>query len=436
MKSQSSGCIGLLAVICRLTSFDGRLFAVLLFAGLLLVAGCKKQQAAPQPAGAEVTVMTVSQQDTPVDFEFTAQTQSSREVEIRARIDGFLDKRTYIEGQMVQTGQTLFLMDRKPFEAALQTAKGELALQQARLTVARANLARVRPLAKYNALSQKDLDDAIGNDQQAGAAVVSAQGKVQTAELNLSYTVIKSPLRGLSSFARQQDGSYVTATGSGLLTYVYQVDPMWVNFSVSENELLQYRNEVARKQLRFPPNNDFTVTLILADGSIYPEQGHIDFTNPAFSSSTGTFLVRASFGNPDGTLRPNQFVRARVSGAIRPNAVLVPQRAVLQGSKSHYVWTVDKDSKAHQQVVEVGEWHGDNWFIQEGLRAGDRVVVDGAVRVVGDAPVKIIGTVGAKPAAASAADASTSPAVKQPATPERTALREGGTGAQRGGPSR
>ncbi|MFL9920960.1 efflux RND transporter periplasmic adaptor subunit [Paraburkholderia fungorum] len=373
---------------------------VLAVLALCLVA-CHKAPTLPTAGPIEVTVMPVKPADTPVDFEFTAQTQSSREVEIRARVDGFLDKRLYTEGQMVHTGQTLFQMDAKPFEAALQTAKGQLAQQQARLTVTKANLARVIPLAAQNALSQKDLDDATGNEKQAVAAVIAAQGQVQTAQLNLSYTTIKSPLNGLSSFARQQDGSYVTASATGLLTYIYQLDPMWVNFSISENELLRYREEIGNGHLKFPPNDDFEVTVILADGTEFPNHGHISFRNPAFSTETGTFLVRASFANADGSLRPGQFVKARVSGATRPNAILVPQRAVLQGAKSHFVWVVDNDSKAHQRVVEVGEWHGDDWFITDGLKPGERVVVDGAIRVVADTPLKIA----AAPAAPAALNA-------------------------------
>ncbi|VWC69374.1 RND family acriflavine resistance protein A [Burkholderia lata] len=361
-----------------------------LIVALVVCAGCKKPAGAPALGAPQVTVVTVAQRDTPVDFEFTAQTQSSHEVEIRARVDGFLDKRTYVEGQMVKAGETLFLMDHKPFEATLQTAKGQLAQQQARLNVAKENLARVRPLAAQNALSKKDLDDAVGNAQQAEAAVIAAQGQVQTAQLNLGYTTIKSPITGLSSFARQQDGSYVTATANGLLTYVYQLDPMWVNFSISENELLKYRDEISRGKLRFPQSDEFVVTLVLADGSEFPERGRINFANPAFSTETGTFLVRAVFENPKGTLRPGQFVRARVSGATRPAAVLVPQRAVLQGARSHFVWVVDNASKAHQRVVEVGEWHGDDWFITDGLKAGERVVVDGAIRVAPDTPLSIV----------------------------------------------
>lgn len=369
---------------------QGGLALTLFVAVLALVAGCGKKEVVQAPPAPEVTVMTVTPRDTPVQFEFTAQTESSREVQIRARVDGFLDRRTYVEGALVKTGQTMFLMDPKPFEAALQTAKGQLAQQQARYQVAKANLARVQPLVAQNALSKKDLDDAVGAEAQAAAAVLAAKGEVDTAQLNLSYTTIKSPLTGLSSFARQQDGSYVTATQSGLLTTVYQLDPIWVNFSVSENEMLRYRDQIANGHLRFPSDNDFTVSLVLADGSTYSEHGSINFANPAFSTETGTFLVRAVFDNPKAVLRPGQFVRARVAGAIRPNAILVPQRAVLQGSKSHFLWVVDDESKAHQRVVEVGEWQGDNWFITDGLKAGERIVVDGAIRVTAGTPLKIV----------------------------------------------
>ncbi|QSN63594.1 efflux RND transporter periplasmic adaptor subunit [Caballeronia sp. M1242] len=372
---------------------------------LLALAACNKPPPeAPRPA-VDVTVVTVTSKSTPVDFEFTAQTQSSREVEIRARVDGFLEKRMYTEGALVEAGQVMFLMDKRPFEAALQTAKGALAQQQARLYVTKQNLARVVPLAAMNALSKKDLDDATGNEKQAEAAVIAAQGEVQTAQLNLSYTTIRSPLKGLSSFARVQEGSYVTPTQSGLLTYIYQLDPMWVNFSISENELLRWREEISKNELHFPPGNKFDVTVIQADGSVYPQTGHIDFTNPAFSTETGTFLVRAVFANPRGTLRPGQFVKARVAGAVRPNAILVPQRAILQGAKSHFVWVLDDQSKPRQRVVEVGEWHGDDWFVTSGLKAGERVIVDGAVRVGADSQVRVVSapTPGAAPATAPAA---------------------------------
>ncbi|MDY7564623.1 efflux RND transporter periplasmic adaptor subunit [Pseudomonas sp. RTC3] len=334
--------------------------------------------------------MTVTARDTPVVFEFVAQTQSSREVEIRARVAGFLEKRLYTEGQLVKAGQVLFQMDRRPFEAALLSAQGQLAQQQARWEVAKATLARVRPLAQQNAVSKMDLDNAVGNERQTQAAVLAAQGQVRTEQLNLGYTTIASPLTGLSSFAKKQEGSYVTPGESGLLTSVSQMDPIYVNFSLSENETLKHRSEIAAGQLKFPPNSNFEVEVVLADGSIVPDRGRLDFAAPSFSPETGTFLVRAVVANPKGMLRPGQFVRALAIGASRPNAILVPQRAVLEGARSHYVWVLNGEGKPEQRVVEVGDWHDADWFITQGLRVGERIVVDGALRVAPGAPLNIV----------------------------------------------
>lgn len=365
-----------------------RLHGLMLVCTVLGLAGCGQNDVAPPPRVVDVTAVTVVAKDTPVVFEFVGQTQSSREVEIRARVDGFLERRVYTEGNLVQAGQTLFLMDKKPFEATLQQARGELAQQQAKLQVAQANLARVKPLADQNAVSKKDLDDAIGNEQTARAAVLSAQGNLRQAELNLGYASIQSPLTGLSSFAKVQDGAYVNAQNN-LLTTVAQLDPMWVNFSISENESLRYREQVARNQLRMPANNEFEIEIILANGTAFPNKGRISFTDPSFSRETGTFLVRATLENKKRVLRPGQFVRVHALGAVRPNAILVPQRAVQQGSKSHFVWVVSKDGKAEQRVVDVGEWSGDDWVINQGLRVGEQVVVDGAIRVAPGAALKV-----------------------------------------------
>jgi membrane fusion protein (multidrug efflux system) len=378
------------SVSARIQGHAGRCGIMLIGLIPALLFGCGEKQK-PQPkATTEVTAITVSAKDTPIALEFVAQTQSSREVEIRARVEGFLDKQLYTEGQLVHAGQVLFQIDPKPFEAALASAKGQLELQKARLVVAKQNLARVRPLAADNAVSKKDLDDAIGNEKQAEAAVYAAEGEVKVAKLNLSYTTITSPLTGLSGYARKQEGSYVTPGDSGLLTYVSQMDPMWVNFSVSENELLKYRTELKNGQLKFPPNNEFEVEVVLGDGTVVPNRGHVNFIAPTFSKETGTFLIRTEIANPKGILRPGQFVRARVLGAVRPHAILVPQRAVLQGAKSHYVWVIDKDGKARERVVDVGDWHGDDWFVDQGLNPGERIVVDGAIRVAAGIPLKIV----------------------------------------------
>jgi membrane fusion protein (multidrug efflux system) len=166
---------------------------------------------------------------------------------------------------------------------------------------------------------------------------------------------------------------------------------------MSENELLKLRDETEKDRLRFPPNGEFDVEVVLADGSVFPNHGRINFIDPSFNKETGTFLIRTVVANPEGKLRPGQFVRARVKGAWRPNAILVPRRAVLQGPKSHYVWVIDKEDKAQERVVDVGDWLGDDWFINQGLQPGERIVVDGAVRVSPNVPLKIAGQRPASP---------------------------------------
>jgi membrane fusion protein (multidrug efflux system) len=400
----------------------------LLMCGVALISGCSKESAPPARPAVDVTAVTIEPRDAPVVYEFVGQTQSSREVEIRARVDGFLERRVYLEGSLVRAGEKLFLMDSKPFEASLQQARGELAQQQARLQVAEANLARVKPLAEQNAVSKKDLDDAVGNEKSTRAAVLAAEGSVRQAELNLSYATITSPLTGLSSFAKIQDGAYINASNS-LLTYVAQLDPMWVNFSVSENEHLRLRDSVSKGQIKLPPNQNFDVEVVLADGSVFQNRGKISFADPSFSKETGTFLVRATFANPKGTLKPGQFVRVHVRGATRPNAILVPQRAVQQGAKSHFVWAVGKDGKAEQRVVETGEWSGDDWVISQGLRGGEQVVVDGAIRVAQGAQLKVTPY-----KASEGATAAPAKAAAEPTAGERARL--GNKGKPEAAPSR
>ncbi len=353
-----------------------------------LLAGCGKPEA-PPPAPPEVTVMKVEAKDSPVTFQFVGITESSQQVEVRARVDGFLDDRLYTEGSVVEKGEVMFRMDAKPFEAQLDAARAALAEQEARLWTARADLKRVKPLAKANAVSLKELDDSQGRVNAAAAAVEMAKADVETAELNLGYTTIYAPVTGASSFARIQNGAYVDQQNS-LLTYVAQLDPIWVDFSISEDELLSLRSQRKKGQLQLPGDGMLDIELVMADGSVYPETGKIFFRDANYSTETGTFLLRATFANPDQELRPGQFVRVRVKGMIRPDAILVPQQAVLQGAQGFFVWIVDSEGKAQTRNVEVGDWQGDNWFISKGLSNGDRLITDGIVRLAKGTPVKIV----------------------------------------------
>lgn len=344
----------------------------------LLAGGCKKQEKAAAAPPPTVVAAAVVAKDTPVDFEYVAQTQSSQQVNIQARVNGFLERRVYTEGTIVKAGQLLFLMDKKPFQAQVDAAAAALARQKAAMETARLNLERTKPLTEKHALSQKDLDDATGSYQSAAAAVEQAKANLETARLNLSYCTIKSPVTGITAAALQQNGAYLNPMNSQLTT-VAVLSPMWVNFSLSENELKRYRDQVAKGQIKAPPNHNYEVEVVLVDGSIFSHTGRITFAAPSYDEKTGTFFLRASVKNPKGILRPNQYVRARVKGAIRPNSIMVPQRAVQQGAKGHFVWVVNKEDKAESRPVVVGDLSGDNWFISEGLRPGERVVLDGGV---------------------------------------------------------
>jgi membrane fusion protein (multidrug efflux system) len=362
-----------------------RVWAVLSLAAALTACNRKPPALPPAPPQA-VTTVTVAAHDVPVNAEFVAQTQSSQAVNIQARVSGFLDKRVYTEGAVVKAGQVLFRMDPKPFQAQVDAAKAALQRNQAALQVAQANLARTKPLAEQNALSQKDLDDATGQAEQSAAAVAQAKAQLEEAELNLSYTTITSPVDGVSSFAAVAEGTYVSPQNAQLTT-VSVLTPMWVNFSLSENVMERIRHDASSGRLKMPPTNAFDAEIELVDGSIFPYTGRITFADPSYNSQTGTFLIRVSVPNPQGVLRPNQYVRVHLKGAVRPNAILVPQRAVQQSAKGHFVWLLGKDGKAAMRPVDVGDWNGDDWFVDQGLESGDTVIVDGTLRLTPGAEV-------------------------------------------------
>jgi len=372
-------------MFCAVAS--GRSIAWLAAAAAVLVAGCTKEAPPPQRLPPEVTVITVAPQNIAYTPSFVAQTESSRQVNIVARVSGYLDKIAYQEGEVVKEGQLLFQLDPKPFQAQLDAARGELQSQQARFTTADANLRRVKPLAQQNALPQSDLDRAQGEFDGAKAAVYSAQAKVTEAQLNLGYTTIRSPVTGLASRSLQRQGAFVNAMAeSANLTYVAAIDPVWVTFSVSQNLAAKWRDEKAKNLVIEPKNRDFEVEIVLSDNTRYPYTGKINFADPSFSQDTGSFLP-----NPKKELRPGMFVTAYVKGATRPNAIVVPQLAVQQGSNGQLVYVVNQAGAAEVRPVVVGDYYGEkDIVILTGLYEGDRVVVDGVLKVVPGQPVKIV----------------------------------------------
>lgn len=367
--------------------------ALPIVAAALVVTGCGKEAPAPQARPAPpVTVVTVKPRDIPAVASFIATTESSRQVDIVARVSGFLERIAYKEGELVKEGQLLFELDRKPFQAQLEAARGALQAQQARLATAEANLRRVKPLTEQNALSQADLDRAQGDHDAAKAAVFSAQANQTQAELNLSYAIIRSPVNGLAGRALQRQGAYVNATAeSANLTYVAAVDPIWVTFSVSQNQAARWTDEKAAGRLVVPKDLAFEVDLVMPDGKPFPERGRISFADPSFNPDTGSFMVRATLPNPKALMRPGMFVTALVKGALRPDAIVIPQLAVQQGSNGHLVYVVNAAGNAEVRPVAVGEYVDDkNIVVISGLQGGDRVMVSGLLKVVPGQPVKVV----------------------------------------------
>ena len=358
---------------------------------VLALAACGPK-APPHGGGmppALVAVQEVAPRPIPVEFEYPAQTAGSREVEVRARVAGILEKRNYAEGATVQAGQSLFTLDQAPFQAALSRAEADVGAAEARLAAASRNAKRAKPLYEAHATSQKDYDEAISAEEVAAADVKSARARLVEARLNLGYTRVESPVTGVTSRALKSEGSLVSGPDV-LLTTVTQMNPIYVNFGLSEADQLSFAREAEAGKLVLPKDGRFDVAVKLEDGSVHPRSGKLAFTDVRVNPATGTSDARAEIPNPDGKLRPGQFVRAILKGAVRPNAIAVPQRAVMEGPQGKIVYLLGKDSKAELRPVTVGDWTGSDWIVTAGLQPGDKVIVDGLAKIFfPGAPVQV-----------------------------------------------
>jgi membrane fusion protein (multidrug efflux system) len=357
---------------------------------ILSLSACKKEQVkAPVPVP-EVNVITVQPQSIPVEVNFVAQIESAHEVEIVTRVNGFLEKILYREGEVIHRGQQMFLIDQRPFEAQVDAAQASLANNKAQLWTATANLNRVEPLAQLDAASKSDLDNATGAVQSAQAAVHQAEARLKEAELDLSYTLIVSPVTGVSGDAKAREGAYLSVGTGGDLSYVAQLDPIWVTFSLSQNQLAKNRKEVASGRIIPPSDQRYIVEIYLSDNTLYPHKGEVTFIQQTFSPETGTFLIKAEVANPDAVLRPGMFVTAVVTGAQRTNALVVPQRAVQQTSNGHVLFVVNSKDVMEVRPVIVGAWVGEDWVIENGLNPGERVITAGFMRLAPGMTVKVV----------------------------------------------
>ena len=337
----------------------------------------------------EVSVITLQAKAQPVALELVGQTAGSRETEVRARVAGILQQRLFVEGAVVQAGTPLFQIDPATFQNQLASAEANLTVAEAKVKQARRDQARATPLAAEKAISQKEADDAQSALESAEAALKQSQAQLNEARLNLAYTKVVAPIAGVTGAAAKSDGNLITASDS-LLTTIVQTNPMYVNFSLSEADVLRMTQQLSSGQLNVPGSTSgkraangslgFTVKLKLADGSVYAREGKLNFTSEKVNTQTGSFEARAELPNPDGVLRPGQFVRVMLGGASRPNSLSVPQRAVIDSPFGKIVFVVNKDDKLEPRPVELDGWSQGDWIVTKGVQAGDRVLVEGFIK--------------------------------------------------------
>ena len=355
---------------------------------LLLLVGCGQGDTSPPaPPPPTVEVVSVTTQMLPDEPEFIGQTEAFRPVEIRSQVTGIIKKVFFTEGRNVKQGDRLYLIDPVPFKAAYLSAKARVTEAQARLVQAKQDFARVKPLLNEQAVSQKDVDDAVAEGLAAKAFLEAAQGDLVKSRFDLSNTLIVAPIGGRISKSRFYEGRLVSAQ-TDLLTTIDQLDPMYVNVSVPETYLLRRRRELAAHRVQRPDLFQLRGVMTFADGSVYPHEGKLDFADVALRSETGTLQGRFAFPNPEADLSPGksylypgQFVRIRLKGYIRTDAILIPQRAVQQGPKGTFVNVIGPEDKVEVREVHATNWRGGDWLIEEGLQPGERVVVEGFHRI-------------------------------------------------------
>ena len=380
-----------------------------------LLAACSGGADAPAkgaaPQALPVTVIEAQPQRLPVALELMGQTEGAKETEVRARVGGILVKRLYEEGAPVKAGQALFQIDRVPYEIALADAKAR-AEQTAR------EEARLKGLLAQDAVSRKEYDDAATNN-------ATAQAALRQAELNLSWTTVVAPVSGTSGRSVKSEGSLISAGEGGLLTSVYQSNPMWVRFGLAESDAAKLPGGVLKA------NTVSSVELILPDGTTYARPGRINYLGSTIDTTLGTQQLRAEFDNADGRLLPGQFVRVRLLTGMRDGVYLVPQSAVVQTEQAKLVMTADAENKVAPRPIEAAEWRGTDWGITKGLQPGDKVIVDNLMKLRPGAPVAphppaaAPGAPGAPAAAPAPADKAAAPQDKaatppaQPAAPAK-----------------
>jgi len=328
-------------------------------------------QAQPRGPQGPLPVSVVEAQPTniPNVLEVTAQAEGAKETEVRSRVNGILLKRLYEEGSPVKAGQPLFQIDPEPFKITLEEA-------QARAKQTAREAARLKLLYSKQAVSRKEFDDATSVNE-------IAQATLKTAQLNLKWTTVTAPVSGISGRSLRSEGNLISNTGeAGLLTSIYQINPIWVRFGLSSSDTAQLPSG------RLDPKQNTGVELLLPNNRVYPEKGKLNFQSTFIDPKLGTQQMRAEFPNPNSEILPGQFLRIRVTTGMQENVFLVPQAAVIQSERGFMVWTVGAENKVVPTPIKVGKWSGKNWIVLSGLKPGDRVVTDQLIKIRPDTVVK------------------------------------------------
>ncbi len=345
--------------------------------GVLLAACGDAPSPAPEQPPPEVNVITLSRQDAANVVMLPGRVQAVRTAEVRARVDGVVQQLLYTEGSDVEEGQRLFQIDPRDAQASVDAARAALARAQSAATNAEQDLARYEGLVASGVVSRQQYDAIVAGERTARAEVAASRAQLERAQLNRSYTTVTAPIAGRAGRAQVSVGALVSAAAGTLMTTVESLDPIYVNFSVSSNEVQKARRDIAEGRLVLPALDRVEVSLLLDDGRTYPDKGHLNFLDLSVDRTTGSSSLRAEFPNPRRELLPGQFVRARIEAGQRPDALLVPQRAVTMQANGATVMVVGPDDVVAPRAVTLGPMYGGGWAVLEGLAEGERVIVDG-----------------------------------------------------------
>jgi membrane fusion protein, multidrug efflux system len=391
-----------------------------------LLAACGPKQSAPPQITPEVGVVTVEPTSVPVTTELPGRTNAFLVAQVRARVDGIVLRREFTEGSMVKAGQRLYKIDPAPYIAQLNSAKATLAKAQANLVSVTAQANRYKVLVAANAVSKQDYDNAVASEGQAVADVASGKAAVDTAQINLGYTDVVSPVSGQVGISQVTPGAYVQASAATLMSTVQQLDPMYVDLTQSSLDGLKLRREVQEGRLKTSGPDAAKVTLILEDGRTYSEKGKLQFSDVTVDQTTGSVTVRALFQNKDGVLLPGMFVRARIEEGTNDHAIVVPQVGITHDQKgTPTALVVGSDNKVALRQLVTSNTYGPNWVVSSGLNAGDRVIVQGTDKVRPGMEVKAVPAQMPATAAASDAAADGAPAASGAQTAQSASAASG-----------